>query len=503
MKLQDKNTQQPEDKKPLNLQEELPKQPKEKKPLYLQEEMTQQLEEKELLEQAKTYAFDYFARVSEMDAVPSKDNLLLLKQFDETLPSKSGNAAETLALLQLVGSDTISAQGGGRYFGFVNGGMLPVSLAARWMADAWDQNAALFVMSPLAAKLEDVCERWLAELLQLPQGTAAGFVSGSSTAILCALAAARDSILLRQGWDVRERGLYGAPCVRVVLGEQAHSSVLKALSLLGMGKANVIFAPVDAQGRVDPARLPEIDGSTLLILQAGNVNGGAFDPFETLCQRARSCGAWVHVDGAFGLWAAACEETRNYTLGMELADSWSTDAHKTLNMPYDSGIVFCRDRASLVQAMQASGSYLQYSEQRDNMLYTPEMSRRARSIELWAALRYLGREGVDALVSGLCENARLFAELLSERGFRVLNDVVFNQLVVACSSPEETQSTMREIQLGGVCWCGGAVWKGEPVIRVSVCSWRTTKEDVIMSVEAFCAARDRAKQSDPNGVAHE
>jgi len=457
----------------------------------LREEMNRQLDDKQLFEQAKQYAFDYFARVSEMDAVPSLESKRALRVFEEALPDEPQDAQEILEALYSAGQNTISAQGGGRYFGFVNGGILPVSLAARWLADAWDQNAALYVMSPLAATLEDVCERWLCDLLGLPQGTAAGFVSGSSTATLCGLAAARDSLLLRQGWDVRERGLYGAPVLRVVLGEQAHSSVLKALSLLGMGKANVLLAPVDDQGRIDPNHLPEIDQNTLLILQAGNVNGGAFDPFESLCARARACGAWVHVDGAFGLWASACESTKPLTRGMELADSWSTDAHKTLNAPYDNGIVFCRDRAALVQTMQATGSYLIYSEQRDGMLYTPEMSRRARSIELWAALRYLGRTGVDALVSVLCENARAFAALLTARGFRVLNDVVFNQLIVACATPEETKATLSEIQSGGVCWCGGAVWRNEPVIRVSVCSWRTTQADVELSVEAFVQARER------------
>lgn len=459
------------------------------------QELTRQLEEKQLFEQAKAYAFDYFSRVDGMRAVPARENLAALARFDEPLPQEMQDAAETLDLLQSAGKDAISAQGGGRYFGFVNGGILPVSLAARWLSDAWDQNAALNVMSPLAAKLEEVCERWLNELLGLPEETAAGFVSGSSTAILCALAAARDTLLLRQGWDVRERGLYGAPVLRVVLGEQAHSSVHKALSLLGMGKANVVLAPVDEQGRIDPARLPSLDGNTLLILQAGNVNGGAFDPFEPLCARACKEGAWVHVDGAFGLWAAACKKTSYLTRGMEQADSWSTDAHKTLNAPYDNGIVFCRDRAALVQTMQASGSYLLYSEQRDGMLYTPEMSRRARGIELWAALRSLGKAGVDALVTNLCEHARYFGELLEKRGFRVLNDIVFNQLVVVCDALEETRATLGEIQDGGVCWCGGAVWKGEPVIRVSVCSWRTTREDVLLSVNAFVSARERARSS--------
>lgn len=461
----------------------------------LQREMNRQLEQKTILEQAKAYAFDYIDRVSEMPAVPSGESKCALSAFDEALPQGPRSSEEILALLQEAGQPNLSAQGGGRYFGFVNGGILPVSLAARWMADAWDQNAALSVMSPLAAKLEDVCEGWLVDLLDLPEGTAAGFVSGSSTATLCALAVARDTLLLRQGWDVRARGLYGAPIVRVVMGEQAHSSVFKALSLLGMGRENVVLAPVDAQGRIDPAHLPDLDGNTLLILQAGNVNGGAFDPFEPLCTRARNAGAWVHVDGAFGLWAAACKETKPQTRGMQLADSWSCDAHKTLNAPYDNGIVFCRDRAALVQTMQATGSYLLYGEERDGMLYTPEMSRRARGIELWAALRSLGRSGVDALVAGLCENARYFARLLSERGFRVLNDVVYNQLVVTCDYPELTRATLAGIQSGGVCWCGGAVWRNEPVIRVSVCSWRTTHADVERSVEAFTEARDLARKN--------
>ena len=461
----------------------------------LQREWNQQLEQKTIFEQAKAYAFDYFDRVSEMSAVPSSEDQLALSTFDEPLPGEPHSPEEILALLQQAGQNNLSAQGGGRYFGFVNGGILPVSLAARWMADAWDQNAALSVMSPLSAKLEDVCERWLVDLLDLPEGSAAGFVSGSSTATLCALAVARDSLLLRQGWDVRERGLYGAPLVRVVLGEQAHSSVFKALSLIGMGKANVVLAPVDDQGRIDPARLPDLDNHALLVLQAGNVNGGAFDPFEPLCARARACGAWVHVDGAFGLWAAACNETKHLTSDMSLADSWSCDAHKTLNAPYDNGIVFCRERNALVQTMQATGSYLQYGEARDNMLYTPEMSRRARGIELWAALRSLGRSGVDALVGGLCENARYFAQLLRERGFRVLNDVVYNQLVVACETPELTKATLAGIQSGGVCWCGGAIWRNEPIIRVSVCSWRTTHQDVDASVAAFEEARECARAS--------
>ena len=458
-----------------------------------QQHMNQTLQEKTILEQAKQYAFDYLDGVSDRRVSPDSDALSGLAAFDEPMPELPQAPLEILAQLQTYGAPATCAQGGGRYFGFVNGGITPAGLAARWMADAWDQNCGLYVMSPIASKLEDVCERWLVDLLGLPVGTAAGFVSGSSTAIVCALAAARNELLARQGWNVPEQGLWGAPPIRVVLGEQAHSSVFKALALLGMGKHMVTLAPVDGQGRMLPDRLPELDQNTLLILQAGNVNSGAFDPLDTLCARANEVGAWVHVDGAFGLWANASEQTRHLVRGVELADSWSTDAHKTLNAPYDSGIVFVKDRAALVRAMQATGSYLLYSEQRDGMLYTPEMSRRARSIELWATLKGFGKSGVGELVDTLCENARYFAGQLSEHGFRILNDVVFNQVIVGCDSPEETKSTLAHLQANGVCWCGSAVWKAEPVIRISVCSWRTTKEDIDACVAGFVAARNEAK----------
>ena len=452
-------------------------------------DMTRQLQEKNLLEQAKQYAFEYLDGVSSRRVSPGDDALAGLAAFDEPMPEQPQPPEEILAMLQTCGAPATCAQGGGRYFGFVNGGISPVGMAARWMADVWDQNSALYVMSPIASKLEELCERWLVDLLGLPEGTAAGFVSGSSTAIVCALAAARNELLARQGWSVPEQGLWGAPPIRVVLGEQAHSSVFKALALLGIGKSMVTLAPVDEQGRILPDRLPAIDQNTLLILQAGNVNSGSFDPFDALCTRANECGAWVHVDGAFGLWAAASKQTRLLVRGMERANSWSTDAHKTLNAPYDSGVVFVRNRGALVRAMQATGSYLIYSEQRDGMLYTPEMSRRARSIELWATLKGFGKSGVGDLVDALCENARAFAGRLRENGFRIQNEVVFNQVLVGCDSAEETKSTLAHLQANGVCWCGGTVWRQEPVIRVSVCSWRTTKTDIDACVAAFVTAR--------------
>lgn len=452
-------------------------------------ELRRQLQSKELFEQARAYAYEYIDALASMPVAPAPEALAGLAAFDEPLPKAPSPADEILALLHQNGSKATVAQTGSRYFGFVNGSTLPAPMASRWLSDVWDQNCGLYVMSPVTAKLEEVCERWLVRLLRLPEGTAAGFVSGSSMAIFCAFAAARNALLLRQGWDVTSKGLFGAPPLRVVLGEQAHSSVFKALSLLGLGKDRVEPVPVDSQGRMLPARIPPLDGNTLLIAQAGNVNSGAFDPLDEICALGRKAGAWVHIDGAIGLWAAASPNTYPLIKGLEDGDSWSVDAHKVLNAPYDCGIVLCKDRGALVSAMQATASYIQYSENRDGMLYTPEMSRRARGIELWATLKSLGSDGVAQLVDTLCDNARYFAQRLAANGFEIANNVVFNQVLVRCDTPEQTTAVLKALQSGEVLWCGGATWQGMPVIRLSVCSWKTTHEDIDACVEAFIKAR--------------
>ncbi len=451
----------------------------------LQQEMRDQLTSKELLELAKKYSYDYIDSLQEKEVYPSVSDIEKLKYFEENMPEEGTSPAVILDMLHEYGSNAATNLSSGKYFGFVCGGILPVSLATKWLSDTWDQNSGLFAMSPIASKLEEVCEKWLTELLGLPQDTAAGFVSGSSTAIICALAAARNDILIKQGWNVNEQGLFGAPPIKVVLGEQAHSTVFKALSLLGLGKERVQLVPVDDQGRIIPEKLPAIDDNTLLIVQAGNVNSGAFDPFEKLCDIANKAGAWIHVDGAFGLWAAASANQYELIKGFENADSWSVDAHKTLNAPYDCGIVFCKKRSALISAMQAAGSYIQYSENRDGMLYTPEMSRRARSIELWATLKYLGKAGIGQLVDTLCSNAQYFAQRLSDNGFTVVNKVVYNQILVKCDTPKTTQATLNNIQTSGKCWCGGAKWDNEPVIRISICSWQTTHQDLDECVDIF------------------
>jgi glutamate/tyrosine decarboxylase-like PLP-dependent enzyme len=458
----------------------------------LQEQMFLQRENKELFEIAKSYAYTYIEKINDRPVFPSVKSIQQLSVFDEPLPKKTCNPNEILSLLHEYGSPSTVAQTGGRYYGFVNGSSIPISLATKWLSDVWDQNYALYVMSPITSQLEAVCEKWLKELFELPTETVAGLVSGTSTATMCGIAAGRNEILRRQDWDINLKGLFGAPPIRVVFGEQAHASVIKALSLLGFGKAQIVRVPVDSQGRMDADKLPSLDEKTIVILQAGNVNSGAFDPFVKICNQANNAGSWIHIDGAFGLWAAASSKTKFLTNGIEKADSWSADAHKTLNAPYDCGIILCKNRAALEMAMQASGSYLHYdNKKRDGMLFTPEMSRRARAIELWATLKYLGKNGVEEVVNGLCDRAQQFSKQLRDAGFNILNEVVFNQILVSGNTAEETNETLKNIQESGECWCGGSLWYGEPVIRISVCSWATTAIDIDRSVDAFIKAREK------------
>ena len=461
-------------------------------PSSLQENMFHEMKQKDIFRQAQKYAFDYADSIKERHVYPTPDVIADLNNFCEEIPESWGNAVDVIERLNRYGTPASVAQTGGRYFGFVNGGVLPVSLAARWLSDFWDQNTALYVISPIAAKLEEVCESWLRKLFNLQEKVVAGFVSGSSLAIFCGLAAARFRIFKNNGWDINKRGFYGAPKLRIVAGRQAHGTIIKAIALLGFGTDNIEWVETDAQGKIIPSEIPELDETTILILQAGNVSSGAFDCFTEICEQASNKGAWVHIDGAFGLWAAASDRLNHLTRGMEKADSFSVDGHKTLNTPYDSGIVLCNDKEALTYALHASGSYIAYSENRDGMLYTPEMSRRARAVELWAALKYLGKAGVDELVFGLHSRAVQIARELEAEKFQILNDVVFNQVIVCCENDEITDQTMRYIQDSGECWVGGAVWDGKKIIRISICSWATTEQDISRSVRAFVTARKKA-----------
>ncbi len=429
----------------------------------------------------------YNQDVRDRPAYPSTADLEILKSLASPLPASGSDAVEVLSTLVELGAHTAVPTTGGRFFGYVAGGVLPVALASRLVADAWDQASALHAMSPLAATLEKVSERWVVELLGLPDETFAGFSTGTSMATFCALAGARHHLLTNAGWDVKAKGVFGAPPLRIVANEAAHSCVWRSLRLLGVGEEQIVRAKTDSEGRILPADLPTLDDRTILILQAGDVNTGAFDNFEVLCPLAQKAGAWTHIDGAFGLWAAASPRYQHLTKGIELGDSWACDAHKTLNAPYECGLVLCR-HAAYRAAMETGASYAPIGAQRDGMAYVPEMSRRARAVELWAILKSLGRSGVAALVDQLCARALLMATLLREAGFTVLNEVSFNQVLLRCNTDAETARVLAQVQQAGECWCGPSRWKGQAVIRFSVCSWATTEDDIQRAAKSFRTA---------------
>ncbi|MBU0989475.1 MAG: aminotransferase class V-fold PLP-dependent enzyme [Proteobacteria bacterium] len=462
----------------------------------IHEEMFLEMEEKTIFNQAQEYAYEYLDKAFKRHVFPPENAIEGLAYFDEDMPESPTKSSDVLEALKTYGSPATVSQIGGRYFGFVCGGIVPAGLAAKWLADFWDQNSAMHVLSPIASKLETIVEKWLRQLFHLPERTAAGFVSGSSSATFCGLAAARYRVLNKLGWDVNEKGLFRSPRIRIVVSKHAHSSVIKAIGLLGFGKENIEWVDVDTQGRVLPGLIPELDESTILVLQAGNVNSGAFDAFEEICEKANTANAWVHIDGAFGLWAGAVEKLRYLTNGIEKANSWAVDGHKTLNTPYDCGIVLCEDREALVSSLHMTGPYIILSEvERDGMLFTPEMSRRARIIELWATMKYLGKKGIDELVYGLHERAVQFAHELQANDFEVLNDVVFNQVLVYCGTDELTTKTLKRVQDMRECWCGGSIWDNRNVIRISVCSWATTSEDISRSVKSFVRARNEIQET--------
>jgi len=439
-----------------------------------------------LLEEAARRARGYLDELDERPVYPTPEALAKLASFDEQLPEGPGDPLETLSLLDEAGSPATVASAGGRYFGFVIGGSLPAALAANWLAGAWDQNAGLGAASPIAVKLEAVALQWLLDVLRLPVGCGGGFVSGATMANFGGLAAARHALLERLGWDVEAQGLFGAPPITVVVGEEVHVSLLKALSLLGLGRERVVRVPVDKQGRMRPDDLPSIHGPAIVCIQAGNVNSGAFDPAAEICHIAHQNGAWVHVDGAFGLWAAAAPTRAHLVAGVDQADSWATDAHKWLNVPYDSGLVFCRDAGALRGALSHNpAAYLIGGSQREPMEYTPEMSRRARGVEVWAALRSLGRSGLAELVERCCRHAARFAEELAAAGYEVLNQVQLNQVLVSFGDSQKTKRVIGALQQDGVCWCGGTVWQGHTAMRISVSSWATSDEDVERSLESI------------------
>jgi glutamate/tyrosine decarboxylase-like PLP-dependent enzyme len=453
---------------------------------------------RDLLSDALARASRYLDELNDRPVAPSLEAVAALARLEEPLPDRPCDPRDVIALLDEVGSPATMATAGPRFFGFVIGGALPAPLAASWLASAWDQNSGLHGITPGTAAIERVALEWLVDLLRLPAGTAGAFVTGATVANLTGLAAARGALLRRAGWDVEADGLFGAPEITVVVGEEVHPTVLKSLGLLGLGRSRIVRVPADGQGRMRAEVIPALDGPTIVCAQVGNVNTGAIDPVAEVCDRAHAAGAWVHVDGAFGLWAAASPELAHLLAGIERADSWATDCHKWLNVPYDSGVGFVRDADALRRAMAITAEYLPTeSPYRNPSDYTPELSRRARGVEVWAALRQLGRAGAAELVERCCGHARRFAEGLRAAGHDVLNDVVLNQVLVAFGDAERTRRVIDRIQRDGTCWCGGTVWQGRTAMRISVSSWATTTADVDRSMDAILRAVEAEAGSAP------
>jgi glutamate/tyrosine decarboxylase-like PLP-dependent enzyme len=437
------------------------------------------------LNQAARLAANYLRTIGARRVVPSPSDIQALDVLGGPLPESSSSPAEVLELIDRIGSPATVATTGGRYYGFVNGGVLPAALAASWLVSTWDQNVSLRIMSPAGATFEDVALDWVLDLLRLPRTSGGAIVTGATMANFCGLAAARHVVLRRAGWDAEEDGLFSAPPLRLVVGNEVHISLLKAIALLGLGRQRVERVPVDRQGRMRVDLLPDLDDRTIVCVQAGNVNTGAFDPAAEICRRAHERNAWVHVDGAFGLWAAASPRFRHHTDGFGDADSWATDGHKWPNVGYDCGIAIVRDPDALRGAMAMTSAYFSPGERREPSQFSPEMSRRARGVELWAALRSLGRQGLAALVERTADHAARFADGLRERGYDILNDVVINQVLVSFGSPEITRATVARIQEDGVLWCGATEWQGRTAMRISVSSWATTEDDVRLSLDAI------------------
>ena len=439
---------------------------------------------KALLDDVTARAVCYLESLDTRPVAPAMEAIEGLASLDTRLPERGESPPSVIAQLDEVGSPATVASAGPRYFGFVTGGTLPAALGANWLAGAWDQNTFGIASSPAGATIERIALGWLIDVLHLPPGTAGALVTGATMANFTALCAARRSVLAGVGWDVDRDGLFGAPEITMVVGDEAHATLHKALGLLGLGRDRVVKVPVDREGRLRADALPVMHEPAILCLQAGNVNTGAFDPGSAI-EEAHAAGAWVHVDGAFGLWARAAPARAHLASDLDRADSWAVDAHKWLNVPYDSGLALVRDAKALQGAMSIRGAYLVHAHARDPFDFTPEASRRLRAVEIWAALRSLGRSGVADLVEGCCRHATRFADGLADGGYEILNEVELNQVLVSFGVGDTTERVIAGIQTEGTCWCGGTVWQGRSAMRISVSSWATTEADVEQSLQAM------------------
>ncbi|MFI7066069.1 pyridoxal phosphate-dependent decarboxylase family protein [Kribbella sp. NPDC050124] len=449
----------------------------------------------EAYERAKAY----LTTLPERPVGPRATAAELHQALAHPLPQHPTDPQEVIAHLAKGVEEGLLPSGSGRFFGFVFGGATPAALAADWLTTVWDQNAGLYAASPAAAVVEEVAASWLVELFGLPAQTSVGFVTGAQMANFTGLAAARHAVLRQAGWDVERDGLIGAPPIRVLAGAERHDTVDRALRFLGLGTSCIMPIEVDGQGRMRAdaltAALRDIDGPTIVCAQVGNVNTGAIDPIAEICQRAHEAGAWVHVDAAFGLWAAVSPTLKPLLAGIDKADSWATDAHKWLNVPYDSGLVFCAQPNAHRAAMSVRASYLIHDEngERDSLEFNPEFSRRARGFAVYAAIRALGRDGIAEIVDRCHAMANRFAETLKAHGVAVLNDVVLNQVLVRFGDDDElTRKVVSAVQHEGTCWMSGTTWHGKAAMRISVSNWTTDEDDVDKSVAAIlrCLARE-------------
>ncbi|MGK9172319.1 aminotransferase class V-fold PLP-dependent enzyme [Yokenella regensburgei] len=441
------------------------------------------MEEQKLLTEAHRRGLRYLEGIEARPVFPSPEAIAALSAFDEPLPQAGMPAESTLSMLDELGSPATTASNGPGYFGFVVGGTLPAASAAEHLLTTWDQCASSFLNSPVADYVERIAGKWVLEALDLPRQSAVGFGTSATACTLAALSAARRELLARQGWDIDNDGLQGAPDITVVVSELVHITVKKALRILGFGLSRLRIAPVDPFGRIDVAQLPQLDNRTLLCLQAGEVNTGECDPFAEIIPLAHKAGAWVHVDAAFGLWARASAQA-SLTEGIDLADSWTTDAHKWLNTPYDCAMVICREPQLLAGAMNSDAVYTTASADAQKNL-TLEFSRRPRGIPVWAALRVLGRDGLQTMIDQHCAMARRISEGLTTQGFEVLNRVVLNQVLFRCATEEETATLLAAAQASGRIWFGSTRWQGRLALRISVSSWRTRQVHVDMLLETL------------------
>ncbi|MCC3859830.1 pyridoxal phosphate-dependent decarboxylase family protein [Pseudemcibacter aquimaris] len=442
----------------------------------------------ELYEQVLGAAKSFEESLDSRPVTPSDEAVKALSYFEEPLSQRGEDAKSVIKMLTDVGEPGVVSSRGGRYYGFVTGGAMPVSVAANWMAATWDQNAGPYVLSPTAAKIEVVAGGWLLDVLDLPRDAGFGFVTGATMAGFTALCTARNKLYKNLGYNLKEDGIRNAPKIRFVMSEEIHPTNIIALQYMGYGKNEFEYVPCDDQGRLIASELPELDDHTIVLCQAGNVNSGSFDPFNEICDKADGTGAWVHVDAAFGGWVRASKERKYLADGIDRADSWSFDCHKWLNVPHDSAVSICRDREAMQDMFGVVAPYLVTGENRDPDHYTPELSRRARGIEIWAALKFLGKDGLADMIDRTANFAKYYASELEKMGINVANDVVINQVVATIDDDERLEQLITDVQKSGKTWFGPTNWKGKKGFRISISSHSTTKEDVDISLDAVRTA---------------